>query len=114
VSLSGEPVIAQSLLESNSSDVKSTIISGAHSPAKSSSFLLEYINKINTGELINKVFQNIKELSIILFNLILALLLSYIFIVDRKKISAYLQEIKNGNFSFLYHEYSIIFTKITK
>jgi predicted PurR-regulated permease PerM len=49
-----------------------------------------------------------------LLNIISALILSFIFIVDRKKMSAYLFKIKESNFWFLYSEYKILFDKIIK
>lgn len=42
------------------------------------------------------------------------MILSYVFLIDRTKITTYLESIKRGNFSFIYEEYSIIFGKIAK
>ena len=47
-------------------------------------------------------------------NIILALILSFIFILDRKKLSIYLFKIKESNFGFLYNEYEILIEKVLK
>ncbi len=46
--------------------------------------------------------------------IILSLILSYIFIVDRDKIKEYFLWIKESNFSFFYHEYADFFERIVK
>ena len=71
----------------------------------------------NTGsvqEIIRGMFENIKNIGIFLTKFFIALILSYIFLIDRKKITHYLETMKGGNFSFLYEEYIVIFGKITK
>lgn len=49
-----------------------------------------------------------------ILKIILALILSLIFILDRKKLNIYLLKIKTSNFDFLYDEYQILFEKVVK
>jgi len=44
----------------------------------------------------------------------LALMLSFIFIIDRKKVWTYLYKIKESNFSFMYSEYELLIDKVVK
>lgn len=65
-------------------------------------------------DLILQIFNKIKNFGIIFFKIIVALILSYIFIIDRKKLESYLRSIEKSNFWFLYNEYKTIFKKIVK
>ena len=49
-----------------------------------------------------------------IWKVFLALILSFIFIIDMKKTSKYLYKIKESNFSFIYEEYQILMDKIIK
>ena len=49
---------------------------------------------------------------IIFTKFLLALLLSYLFIIERNKIDGFLGQIRNGNFQFLYDEWAIIAKKV--
>ncbi len=60
------------------------------------------------------VFNKLKDAWIILLKFIFSLVLSFVFLLDRKKLKKYLWWVKNSNFSFLYYEYKIIFEKIIK
>lgn len=75
------------------------------------------INKVateqNYGLLLN-VLGNLKTFGAAVLQLTVALILSYVFIVDRAKIVEYFEAIKGGNFSFLYREYASIFGKISR
>lgn len=71
-------------------------------------------NPASVQEIVKGTFENIKNIGIFLTKFFIALILSYVFLIDRGKIADYLEEIKGGNFSFLYEEYQIIFGKITK
>lgn len=64
-------------------------------------------------DILLKFLGNLKTAWAFLIELLIALILSYVFIVDRKKIKLYLEEIKKWNFAFLYNEYEIYFTKIS-
>ncbi len=48
----------------------------------------------------------------LLTKFLLALILSYIFIIERSKIGVFLEKIKDGNFSFFYDEWAIIAKKV--
>lgn len=61
-----------------------------------------------------QIYENLKKAGWILLQLILALILSYVFISDRKKLWHYLEWIKKSNFRFLYDEYYIILEKISR
>lgn len=65
-------------------------------------------------DLILQVLDKIKAFWAIFLKVIIALILSYIFIIDREKLSEYLQGMKQSNFWFLYHEYKIIIEKIVR
>lgn len=60
------------------------------------------------------VVDNLKVTGIFLGKIVIGLVLSFVFLMDRHKISNYLSSIKGGNFEFLYDEYAIIFSKIGK
>lgn len=63
----------------------------------------------NMGE---KAINSIRDAGVILTKFLIALLLSYLFIIDRKKIEGFLGQIRNGNFQFLYDEWSIVAKKM--
>jgi len=71
-------------------------------------------NPASVQEIVKGTFENIKNIGIFLTKFVIALILSYIFLIDKGKIADYLETMKGWNFSFLYDEYSIIFGKITK
>lgn len=75
---------------------------------------LERIITTKDFDIAIEIFMKIKEYSYFFLQSILALILSFIFILDREKMSKYLQNIKNSSFSFIYHEYKIILDKIVK
>jgi len=45
-------------------------------------------------------------------NIILSLILSFIFIIDRQKVKKYFLQVKESNFGFLYKEYKVIIDRI--
>ena len=63
-------------------------------------------------QVILDVLKQIKTAWLYLLEFVLALILSFVFIIDRKKLSEYLLGIKKSSFWFLHNEYSIIFDKI--
>lgn len=65
-------------------------------------------------EVLLNFFTRLKDAWLVFFQIILSLVLSFVFIVDRKKLNKYLQGIKKSNFKFLYNEYQTIFEKIVK
>lgn len=60
------------------------------------------------------LFKKLKTFWAIFLKVILSLVLSYIFIIDRDKLSLYLNWVRDSNFWFLYYEYKIIVQKIVK
>lgn len=67
----------------------------------------------NIDILIN-VIEKLKHFGAIAVKTIIAIVLSYFFIIDRIKLKQYLKSIKGWVFAFFYKEYSIIFGKISK
>lgn len=72
------------------------------------------LNPGSVQEIVKGLFENIKNIGIFLTKFIIAMILSYVFLIDREKINSYLEDIKHGNFAFLYEEYKIIFGKVAK
>ncbi|MCK9273021.1 AI-2E family transporter [Candidatus Gracilibacteria bacterium] len=68
--------------------------------------------KESNYEIIMNFLGNLKSVGLVLIEFVISLILSYVFIIDRVKIKTYLEDIKKGNFAFLYKEYEILFTKI--
>ncbi len=64
--------------------------------------------------IIIQIYDNLKKAGWVILQLVLALILSYVFITDRKKLGKYLEWIKKSNFRFLYEEYSVILEKISR
>lgn len=60
------------------------------------------------------ILAKLKSFSIVFFKWVLSLFLSFVFLLDRKRLSEYLLKIKKSNFNFLYKEYKIIFDKVLK
>jgi len=69
---------------------------------------------IDIASRVETIISKLKLAWYALFQIILALILSLIFVLDRIKMSKYLEWIKNSNFSFFYREYKVIFEKITR
>ncbi len=65
-------------------------------------------------DIILQVLEKIKAFGAIFLKVIMALILSYIFIIDRDKLSEYLKWIQTSNFGFLYQEYKVIIEKIVR
>lgn len=65
-------------------------------------------------DIIMQVFEKLKAFWAIFIKVILSLILSYIFIIDRDKLWEYLKWVEKSNFWFLYHEYKIIIEKIVR
>ncbi len=75
--------------------------------------ITEIINTPNM-EKVWFVIEKVKSAWFLFLQIILSLILSYIFIVDRDKIKEYFLWIKESNFSFFYHEYADFFERIVK
>ena len=72
----------------------------------------DFVSSDNLEALGKNAFQYITNAGIILTKFLIALILSYLFIIDRKKIEKFLGRIRNGNFRFLYEEWSVIAKKV--
>lgn len=73
---------------------------------------LSQITANNDYQLILNIFDKLKSASFIFLKILISLVLSLVFILDRAKLSIYLSKIKESNFSFLYFEYKIILDKV--
>lgn len=76
------------------------------------SLVSDILSKENLESVWQKTISYITNAGIILTKFMIALILSYIFIMERAKIERFLLRIKNGNFAFLYEEWAIIARKI--
>lgn len=65
-------------------------------------------------DIILQIYEKAKDFWFIFLKVIISLVLSYIFIIDRNKLKDYLKTIQKSNFWFFYDEYKIIFEKIVK
>jgi len=65
-------------------------------------------------EIIKSTILHLKSIWREITKFLLAFILSYFFIIDRKRLSKYLEGIKNSTLRFLYEEYSFLFWKIAK
>jgi len=65
-------------------------------------------------EIFLQVFENVKQVWIIIFKFVLSLILSFVFILDRHRLQGYFKWVEWSNFRFLYDEYSIIIQKLTR
>ncbi len=76
--------------------------------------LSSFFDKQSMEQTVKDVFENLRNAGIVFSKIIIALILSYVFIIDRAKITRYLESVKRGNFAFLYDEYAVILSKIAK
>lgn len=74
----------------------------------------DYINATNIEAVWQKIVTYIRDGGIILTKFLMALILSYIFILERKQIESFLKRIQWGNFRFFYDEWAIIANKFGK
>lgn len=73
----------------------------------------EIVNTKNLEIIGQTTLGYLKNTGIILTKFIIGLILSYIFVIERKPIIGFLSKINEGNFSFIYREYAVIAQKIT-
>lgn len=71
---------------------------------------------VNTQDIniVFDIFEKLKSAWIIFLKILVSMILSYVFIIDRHKLKKYFLWIKNSNFSFFYHEYADFFERIVK
>ncbi len=72
----------------------------------------DVVSSKNLESLGQTAFIYIKNAGIIFTKFLIALILSYIFIIDRFRIDRFLSQIKRGNFRFLYDEWAVIAKKM--
>ncbi|GAB0174265.1 MAG: AI-2E family transporter [Candidatus Altimarinota bacterium] len=72
----------------------------------------EFVSSENLKSLGQKAFSYVTNAGIIFTKFLLALLLSYLFLIERVRIEKFLAQIRNGNFQFLYDEWAIIARKV--
>ncbi len=75
--------------------------------------LTKIMNEKNIWIVMNSI-QHIKAFWWELIKFFLAFVLSYFFIIDRKKLHKYLEWIKSSSVGFLYNEYDFLFWKVAK
>lgn len=72
----------------------------------------DIVNTQNLETIWQTTLGYLKNTGIILTKFLIGLILSYIFVMERKTIITFLSKMKGGNFSFIYEEYAIIAHKI--
>jgi predicted PurR-regulated permease PerM len=72
----------------------------------------EIVSQWNLESLGKTAVWYIANAGMLLTKFLMALILSYIFIIERSKIGVFLERIKDGNFSFFYDEWSVIAKKV--
>jgi predicted PurR-regulated permease PerM len=72
----------------------------------------DIINTRNLELIGQNILASLKNTGIILTKFCIGLILSYIFVIERQPISRFLAQMKDGNFSFFYREYSVIADKV--
>ncbi len=77
-------------------------------------FVADILNTENIEKFWQKIISYIRDGGIILMKFLIALILSYIFILERSEIEKFLKRIQWGNFSFFYEEWAIIAEKFWK
>lgn len=73
-------------------------------------------NSLNEHTLQNigrSVLDYLRDTSGILFKFFIGIILSYIFVIDRKSVAAFLSSMKSGSFGFIYRECAYIGEKLT-
>jgi predicted PurR-regulated permease PerM len=72
------------------------------------------VSKANVETTVVSIFQNLKNAGVFILQMVIALILSFVFLIDREKINHYFSGIKLGNFAFIYEQFSNFAEKITK
>ncbi len=76
--------------------------------------LQDFYSNVDLGSIVNNVTNYLKWAGKWFVYVIFSLILSYVFILDRKRLHTYLYGVKKSTYWFLYKEYKIIFDKILK
>ena len=72
----------------------------------------DFVSSDNLESIGKNAVTYVTNAGIIFTKFLIALILSYLFIIDRKRIEKFLGQIRNGNFRFLYDEWAIIAKKV--
>lgn len=72
------------------------------------------VSKENIETTVRGLFDRVTKAGIFLIQIVIALILSYVYIIDRLKIQKFTNEMKFGNFAFIHEQFSLIFEKISK
>ena len=81
---------------------------------KLSYYVETFGSDINLWELWKPVLEKLWAVWTVLSKVILALVLSFIFIIDRQKLGRYLGQMEESHFKFLYIEYKFLLEKVVK
>lgn len=76
------------------------------------SLVSDFVSSDNLESIGKNAITYVTNAGIIFTKFLIALILSYLFIIDRKRIERFLAQIRNGNFRFLYDEWAIIARKV--
>jgi len=98
-------------------DYVKSITSSLHQLQSTQKIVTEDLTKIMNEKniwIITNSIQHIKTFWWELIKFFLSFVLSYFFIIDRKKLHKYLEWIKKSSVNFLYNEYNFLFWKIAK
>jgi len=71
-------------------------------------------NSVDFGKISTGFLGWVKALGSGIWKILLALILSFIFIIDRKKLAKYLYQVKESNMWFFYSEYELLLDKVMK
>lgn len=74
--------------------------------------LSKIVSADNFEKLGQTLLHNLTNAGAFLTKFLIGLLLSYIFVMERRKILTFLQKLREGNFAFLYYEYANIAKKM--
>ncbi len=71
-----------------------------------------FFEKYSIQDIGKTVLNSIRDTGGILFKFAIGIILSYVFVIDRKSVKRFISGMKYGNFAFLYHEFSYLAEKI--
>lgn len=72
------------------------------------------LSEQNIKDILQNALSYIKDAGSILMKFFIGIILSYIFIMERKKVQAFFKLMQDGSFGFLYQEYAVIANKISQ
>jgi predicted PurR-regulated permease PerM len=91
-----------------------TLESGSSVPLGISENISKIVSPEAVESALRSTIENLKNIGLFIIKICIALILSFVFIHDRKKIGKFLTSMKRGSFGFIYDEYEIIFEKISR